>query len=273
MIELLRTDLLASGLFPLAFGYYEEAKGHAISREQHDDHLMMFCIKGKGQISTANWHGELVANQMVFIPKGTSHQYMADAKSPWSIYWVHLSGHLFEHYMDIIGVTPGQPTLSLPEPEILETEFKQLLETRLQGYHLHSFIYAAAILKKILSLVASQLPGSSQSSNKDFNKQRFDLYLKEHICDVLTLDDMAKFVGLSKYYFAKKFQHVTGISPVKYFLEMKIRHACLQLDTSHGTIKDVAKYLGYDDPYYFSRLFKNIMGMSPKQYRLSRHGH
>ena len=273
MIDLLHVDILSSGLYPLAFGYYEEAFGHKLVREQHDDHLMMFCIQGKGQIKTSNWQGELLPNQMVFIPKGTPHEYQADLHKPWSIYWIHLSGHLFEHYMDIIGNKQEQLIVTLSKPELIEMEFKQLMETRLQGYHINSFICAAAIMKKILSLVASQHPGSVNTANKDFNKQKFDLYLKEHVCDVLSLDDMAKFVGLSKYYFAKKFQLVTGISPVKYFLEMKIRYACLQLDSSQASIKDVAKHLGYEDPYYFSRLFKNIMGLSPKQYRLSKHGH
>ena len=51
---------------------------------------------------------------------------------------------------------------------------------------------------------------------------------------------------------------------------MKIQRACLQLDNSNETIKQIAENLGYGDPYYFSRLFKKMIGMSPKQYRDSR---
>jgi len=275
MIQLLQQDILSSGMYPLAYGYYENAKGHTIQREQHDDHLMMFCIEGKGYIKTPHWQGKLKKNQIVFIPQGVKHEYMADDNLPWSIYWVHLSGHLFHHFMDIIAYNDNHIRFNVPNPKLVETEFQQLMETRLSGYKSSSFVLAANILKKILSLLASQLPKTNAhtKSEKEFNKQHFDLYLQENICNLLTLDEMAEFVGLSKFYFAKKFQQVTGISPIKYFMEKKIQYACYRLDSTDDNIKEVAKHLGYEDPYYFSRLFKNVMGLSPKQYRLSRHGH
>jgi len=273
MIQILQQDILSSGMYPLAYGYYENAKGHAIHREQHDDHLMMFCVEGKGYIKSPHWQGTLQKNQIVFIPQSVNHEYMADNKHPWSIYWVHLSGHLFQHFMDIIAYKPDNIRFNVPNPSLVESEFQQLLETRYSSYKSSSFVLAANILKKILSLLANQLPKTPIKGEKDFNKQHLDLYLQENICNLLTLEQMADFVGLSKFYFAKKFQQVAGISPIKYFLEKKIQYACYRLDSTDENIKDVAKHLGYDDPYYFSRLFKNVMGLSPKQYRLSRHGH
>ncbi|MBU2917341.1 AraC family transcriptional regulator [Psychrosphaera sp. F3M07] len=273
MIEQLELNVVSRGLFPLAFGYYENAHNHAIKRLEHTDHLLIFCCAGKGTISSPHYNQTIVENDILMIPKGTTHHYKADSKDPWSIYWVHMDGHLFMQFMDIIGLNKSQLKIQILNPIQIKNEFEQLMETRHQGYQLNSFILAANILKKILSLLTMQLPALHVTPQKDFNLITFNAFLEENITKQLSLDEMASYMGLSKFHFAKKFQTATGISPVKYFLEIKIQHACGLLDRSSKSIKDVAAVLGYDDPYYFSRLFKNVMGLSPKQYRLSRHGH
>ncbi len=273
MIEQLQLNVVSRGLYPLAFGYYEHAHNHSIKRLEHTDHLLIFCVAGKGSITAGNFTHQVVANDILMIPKDTQHQYQADKHQPWSIYWVHMDGHLYMQFMAIIGLTKTKLQTTVLNPQQLKEEFIQLLDTRHQGYHLNSFLLAANILKKIFSLLAVQLPVTQLNQQKDFNVTAFNAFLQENITKQVSLDEMAKYMGLSKFHFAKKFQQSTGISPVKYFLEMKIQHACGLLDRSSKTIKDVAALLGYDDPYYFSRLFKNVMGLSPKQYRLSRHGH
>jgi AraC-like DNA-binding protein len=61
------------------------------------------------------------------------------------------------------------------------------------------------------------------------------------------------------------------MSPMEYFIHLKIQKSCQLLFNTGVKIKDVAKEIGYDDPYYFSRLFKKLMGMSPEQYRAIKH--
>jgi AraC-like DNA-binding protein len=273
MIEQLELSVVSRGLFPLAFGYYENAHGHAIKRLEHTDHLLIFCTAGKGEITSANFTQHIEANDILMIPKGLAHQYQADRNQPWSIYWVHMDGHLYVQFMDIIGLSKSNLKIKVLNPGQIKQEFEQLMDTRHQGYQLNSFVLAANILKKIFSLLTVQLPATQLTQQKDFNLVAFNAFLEENITKQLSLDEMAMYMGFSKFHFAKKFQFATGISPVKYFLEIKIQHACGLLDRSSKPIKDVAAILGYEDPYYFSRLFKNVMGLSPKQYRLSRHGH
>ena len=87
----------------------------------------------------------------------------------------------------------------------------------------------------------------------------------------LSLDTLAHYSQLSKFHFSKKFKELTDTSPIQHFINMKIQRACLQLDNSNETIKQIAENLGYGDTYFFSRLFKKMIGMSPKQYRDSGH--
>ena len=70
-------------------------------------------------------------------------------------------------------------------------------------------------------------------------------------------------------HFATKYKALTGYSPIKHFLNMKMEHACHLLDTGDLSVKGVAAALGYDDPLYFSRSFNKTVGMPPRSYRNS----
>ena len=91
----------------------------------------------------------------------------------------------------------------------------------------------------------------------------------EHIGQQLDLDTLAAIAKLSKFHFANKYKSLTGYSPIKHFLNMKMEHACHLLDSSNLSVQGVAAALGYDDPLYFSRMFNKTIGMSPRAYRSS----
>ena len=76
--------------------------------------------------------------------------------------------------------------------------------------------------------------------------------------------------SLSASHFSSLFRKATGMSPMDYFIHLKLQKACLLLYSSSIKIKDVALAVGYEDPYYFSRLFKKYLKLSPDQYRVLR---
>lgn len=78
---------------------------------------------------------------------------------------------------------------------------------------------------------------------------------------------LAREAGLSTSYFARLFKQATGASPMGYFQQRRIQHACwLLLNTDLG-ITDIAYTLGFLDAAHFGRLFKKLRGSSPKTYR------
>lgn len=270
IISSLKNNIVSRGLYPTAFGYYQKAYGHQVYRTQHDDHLLILCVGGQGFFKSDGYETNVSTNDLLFIPKGTTHQYHANIADPWTIYWCHFEGHLFQEFMDIIGLNSQNLKLVLNDTNDFITEFKELLDTQSHGLNLGSFLLASNIGKKLLSLTCVQKNISTQN-NKEFQLERIDAYLTENLTQLLTLEDMAKYMSMSKFHFAKKFKQAQGTTPLKYFMNMKIQHACVLLDTTNDTIRSIAESLGIDDPYYFSRLFKKVMGLSPKQYRNTPH--
>ncbi|MDG1494500.1 MAG: AraC family ligand binding domain-containing protein [Porticoccaceae bacterium] len=77
--------VLTQDLYPLGLGYYAAALGHAMTREFHDDHLLIYCVKGRGLLKVGPRRGYLKAGQLVLLPRGLAHNYASDAADPWTI--------------------------------------------------------------------------------------------------------------------------------------------------------------------------------------------
>ncbi len=95
-------------------------------------------------------------------------------------------------------------------------------------------------------------------------------YIKDNICNALTLDELATVAKLSTSQFKQKFRLQTGIAPRHYINHMKIKHAKKLLD--QGTsITDTAMTLGFDTSSYFSVVFKRYNACSPREYINRKH--
>jgi AraC-like DNA-binding protein len=91
--------------------------------------------------------------------------------------------------------------------------------------------------------------------------------MRKELSARLTVEDMALKNNLSASHFSSLFRKATGMSPMDYFIHLKLQKACLQLHSTEIKIKNIALEIGYEDPYYFSRLFKKHMNVSPDVYR------
>lgn len=86
----------------------------------------------------------------------------------------------------------------------------------------------------------------------------------------ISLKDVAASINMSYENFRKQFTKYMGISPVKYRMEQRMKHAKLML-LSGVSIKETALLTGYNDTYSFSKQFKLSVGMPPGQFRHSLH--
>jgi len=92
-------------------------------------------------------------------------------------------------------------------------------------------------------------------------------YLLEHYQEDISLEEAAKIIGFSSFYFSKLMKEYCNMSYVDYVSSIRMKKAMVLFDTTDKTIGDVAMLVGYSDPNYFTRVFKKVVGKTPTAYK------
>lgn len=92
-------------------------------------------------------------------------------------------------------------------------------------------------------------------------------YVRENIDAALTLDDLARHAGMSKYHFSRSYKALTGRTPMNDVRMLRIDFARSIVLTTNLPLKAIAPMAGLGNEYSLSRLFSRYLGMSPRELR------
>jgi AraC-like DNA-binding protein len=82
-----------------------------------------------------------------------------------------------------------------------------------------------------------------------------------------TVELLARRVGLSRPAFARQFQRVLGLSPMRYLTERRMQLAAALLLGTDAGLSEVATRVGYGSEFAFNRAFKRHHRVPPGFYR------
>jgi len=82
-----------------------------------------------------------------------------------------------------------------------------------------------------------------------------------------TVEDLGQAVGMSRSSFFNKVKGLTGLSPVEFIRDIRLKRAAQMLTTGELLIKEVAYMTGFTDSRYFGECFKNKYGMTPAEFK------
>lgn len=99
--------------------------------------------------------------------------------------------------------------------------------------------------------------------------EKMACYIAQHYTDRLTVESIAKIVGLHPNYAMNLFQKTFGTTLVNYLTQHRVSHAQRLLATSDCTIANVAFESGFNSISRFNDAFRRACGCSPRDYRRS----
>jgi len=94
---------------------------------------------------------------------------------------------------------------------------------------------------------------------------RVILYIEQHYKEALTLEELARVAGFSKYHFHRIFLSITGESLSGYVRRVRLANATLKLKIN-DRITAVALDSGYETNASFSKAFKQQYGITPRAF-------
>ena len=86
----------------------------------------------------------------------------------------------------------------------------------------------------------------------------------------LMVEDIANEVNMSRSVFFKKLKTLTGLSPVEFLKEIRMKRAAQLIETDEYSMAQIAYMVGLNDSHYFSKCFKQQYGITPTEYKESR---
>ncbi len=92
-------------------------------------------------------------------------------------------------------------------------------------------------------------------------------YLREHLADPVTNDQVARSVGVSRTLFQKRFREAMGETVRECLIRLRLRRARLLIETSDLTLADIAQRSGFRHQEYLGDVFRKRFGVTPGQLR------
>ena len=96
-------------------------------------------------------------------------------------------------------------------------------------------------------------------------------FIETHFSGDISLDDIARSAGVSRYYMVRAFGFATGRSVMRYVRGRRLTEAARSLVNGAPDILRVALDAGYGSHEAFTRAFRDEFGLTPEAVRAQRH--
>lgn len=236
--------------------------GWKITPRRITNYELVFVFKGEGSAAIESRQYDLGSGDLLCIRPGILHSLSTAQEFCMEFYGVHFT------------LPEGIVRLPLPDlsridnPSQLEGLFRTLLEVHRKKDYLYQW-RQNLLLQEILCLLFTRLHQENVPVEQARIKKVLD-YIHEDPARPFMLEQLADLAGVKKTLLLQSFRNVTGTTPMRYILSLRLEYARGLLLETQLPVARIGEMCGFMDPFYFSRRFKENFGESPQQYRSSR---
>lgn len=94
-------------------------------------------------------------------------------------------------------------------------------------------------------------------------------YIRDHLLEDISMEELAKSASFSPWYARKLFLKYLGMSPAVYIRRLKLSKSALRLRDENCQILDIAMDMGFGSVDGYQRAFRREFGCNPKEYSTS----
>ena len=218
-------------------------------------------------------------NDIIFIASGVKHRLIAPDTGKRLILQIEWSAvSKIKELNSILTLIAPAITLTPETSGDIHSNIRKLLLDISNEYQTDPFLSEAVIYSKMLEvlvLIGRHHTASSCNFNVGSHKQQEYLerflsiceYIDTHCTEDITLDEISKIAGFSKYHFTRLFKQFTNNPFYKNLNQKRIELALPLLADPNITFTETAMQSGFANPSTFIRVFKAEKGCTPTEFR------
>ena len=224
-------------------------------------YLFYYVLTGKSYL---NYMGEkhILKKGQAFMINCMEHQtYGADKNDPCTILYAHFEGGASQYYYEKIVENKGGVFAGF-DAEIIRTGINKLMKSTESVSK-----YKVEELSCVITNMLNDLTILNAAGDMEFNK--VVKYAREAVASnkSLGVEDLAKQMGYSKFYFTKLFTKHYGVSPYEFIIKERIELCKSKLINTNQPISNIALECGFFDSSHFNNCFKKREGITPLKFR------
>ena len=129
-----------------------------------------------------------------------------------------------------------------------------------------SIVRLLSIFAQHLSAMSNQLMVQEETAESP-SIARAREYIADNHMEEMSLDEVAKAVNMSAFYFCKMFKKATGMTFTDYLARVRVEKVKNLLLNPHKRISEAAFEAGFQSLSQFNRVFRKVAGEAPTAYR------
>lgn len=229
--------------------------------------LFQYTISGEGWLELDKRKERMLPGKAFLVEIPGEHRYWyEESDTPWEFYYILIRPTLISpNWQDVkkrIGTTPMLPTASSPIRLL-----RQIFTEAQAGRITDSFIASSFVYQIIAELGHF---ASADKRDRDGWPEKIHVaarYMEANYANMVSLDELAEHLHISKYHFLRTFGKTVGITPHAYLNRIRIERAMELLHNSEHSIEEIAQLVGYSSGSYFIKVFTKLTGLTPGAFR------
>ena len=229
----------------------------------HNNIEILYFTRGKGTAIIDSESIPVSPHDIIFINSNNIHTVYSNTSVAYCCLIVD-SDFCTENGINVTE-TDYKTLIRSEEAEVL---FKKVINELDNDYQFKEAGCKSAVLELMVYLSRNFILNEKASAEKKSNENiRLAIgYIRSHINDQLTIEEIANETGLSKYHFAREFKKITGFTVISYINTLRCRKAQKLLAKNEFPIHEIALKCGFENNSYFSKTFKKHTGFLPSEY-------
>ena len=242
------------------YGREDCMPSHSYGPAQRKFYLMHFVYEGTGIFEADGKTYHLSPGQCFMIFPDETTYYEADAKDPWTYYWVGFSGASADRILSRCGIDRENRIADVGNSDSVKNHFEEMIACPQNEARSEMLM-----MSKLYGLL-SELVITGEFDVRDY-AQTAARYMRRNFSSPITVEGIADMMNIDRTTLYRAFVKIMKCSPAEYLLRIRLERAAEYLKKTNLPIVQICFSCGFNDANYFCKIFKKYYGATPSSYR------